>query len=107
MTALTLGAIALGALLGLVGGVAAMRRDRRRAHQVAAEREATLRALFAASPEIIAILAQDGRVRALSPAARRVLGVQPGAGWRSRRTCARSGTAGVPSAGAPSWSPAT
>jgi PAS domain S-box-containing protein len=77
MTALTLGAIALGALLGLAVGVAVMRRDRRQAHQAAARREATLRTVLAASPEIIAVLGPDGRVRSLSPAARRVLGIRP------------------------------
>ncbi|HEX9438462.1 MAG TPA: PAS domain S-box protein, partial [Roseiflexaceae bacterium] len=51
--------------------------ERWRANQAMREREATLQAIISASPDIITILGPDGRVRFLSPALRRIVGLSP------------------------------
>jgi len=70
---LTPAAIGLGMLLGLAGGVATMPLF----SAGVTRREATLQALISASPDIIAILGPDGRVRFLSHAMQRVTGRSP------------------------------
>jgi PAS domain S-box-containing protein len=51
--------------------------ERRRAEAALREREATLESIFAASPDIIAIVEIDGRVRMINPAIREILGYAP------------------------------
>jgi len=48
--------------------------ERRQADEAVREREATLRAVVDASPDIITILDADGRIRSMSPAGQRILG---------------------------------
>jgi PAS domain S-box-containing protein len=52
---------------------------RKQAEAELAEREALLEAIVAASPDIIATLAPDGRIRSVSSAVQAVLGYQPAA----------------------------
>jgi PAS domain S-box-containing protein len=51
--------------------------DRRQAEAALREREATLQAMVNASPDIIAILDAEGRVRLMSTAVQRILGYAP------------------------------
>ena len=48
--------------------------ERRQAADAVREREATLRAMIDASPDIITILDGEGAIRSMSPAAERILG---------------------------------
>jgi PAS domain S-box-containing protein len=57
--------------------------ERRRAEAALREREAMLESIFAASPDIIAIVESDGRVRKLNPAIHEILGYAPEA-WVGR-----------------------
>src|SRR6266540_4453892 len=50
---------------------------RQRAEQALREREATLRVVISASPDLITILGPDGRIRSASSALQRILGVAP------------------------------
>jgi PAS domain S-box-containing protein len=56
---------------------------RRRAETTLHEREATLESIFAASPDIIAIVESDGCVRMVNPAIHEILGYAPEA-WLGR-----------------------
>jgi PAS domain S-box-containing protein len=56
---------------------------RRRAEMALRDREAMLESIFAASPDIIAIVEADGRIRMINPAIRELLGYAPEA-WIGR-----------------------
>src|SRR5262245_16632001 len=56
---------------------------RRQAEMALREREATLESIFAASPDIVAIVEADGRVRMVNPAIHEILGYKPEA-WIGR-----------------------
>jgi PAS domain S-box-containing protein len=51
--------------------------ERRQAEEALREREATLQAIIAASPDIITIIDPDGHVRLVNPAVRRMMGLDP------------------------------